>query len=142
MQCTIMGAPRFYHEVCEAYNLFDANDITVLLPSKSALESMEAYMCFDMELHEMSKPGGLSAIARQRLDEHLDATKRFDFLYVVNPHNDFSDMQTFVAGYAHALGKSIFSRCRVENSVARAYVKTYSPQELVEFLKTQPKEKR
>ena len=139
MHCTIMGSSILWRDVCEAYRLFDANGIDVLLPPKEVIESMEAYVSFDMGMQNMSRSGGLSPTAWQRLNEHLDAIKISDFLYVMNPHNDFSGIQTYATGYAHALYKPVYSRCRVENSPARAYVEIYSPQELVKFLKHSPK---
>lgn len=133
-----MGHPRYLKDVCETYDLFEQNGITVLSPRRSDIADMGAYIRLDMESKEMSGPGKLTEKSRHLLGTLLVDIRQSDFVYVVNPHNGFFDTETFAAGYAHALEKPVFSYCRVENPPGGAYVRVLSPQEVIDFLKAHP----
>lgn len=135
MQCTIMGHPIHSDAVRKAYDLFDHNGIIIASPRKTDIESMDAYIQLDLEEKEISEPGQLSQRGMRLLDVLLKSIRCSDFVYVVNPYNNFDSRQNFAAGYAHALGKYIFSSCRVEDSPCGAYVKIFSPREALDFLR-------
>lgn len=135
MKCTLMGHPREFRSVRETYDFFDREGAIVVSPLRPDIEDIGAYIRWDLDIKNQS--GYESDRARDLMDILLRAVEESDFVYVINPLNDFDYMQTFVAGYAHGLGKHMFSSCRVEKSPAGNYVKVFSPDEALEFMRAE-----
>ncbi len=129
-----MGSPPRLDQFRKTYEFFDKEGVRVLWPRRSYIED-DKYVNLDLTSKEFDRPGHPSEAAIAINDDLHRAIRSSDFVYIANTFNSFDDIQNFAAGYAHALGKSVFSSERIENPPAGAYVTICSPQEAIEFLK-------
>lgn len=130
MICTISGSFRkFYREVCEAYDIFEQNGISVLSPRKSSIINLDDdFVLLKTDSKELTR--------RQIVDKHLEAIAQSDFLYIMNPNGYAGDSTKFELGYAHGRNKPIYSLSPMENPVLGEYVsKILSPRDLVDYFK-------
>jgi len=130
MKGTISGSFRkFYQEICNTYEIFEQNGITILSPRNSKIiNPTEDFVILETDSKELG--------IKELEDMHLEAIANSDFLYLVNPNSYIGDSGKFEMGFAHGNSVPIYSSHLVTDVVLRKYINgIYSPEELVDVLK-------
>ena len=130
MKCAISGSfKKFYAEICQAYEIFEQNGISVLSPRKSTVVN-------PAEEFVILASDGVDASIKQIEDRHLEAISESDFLYLVNPRGYVGSSAAFEMGYAIDRNKRVYSLCKIEDMMLREYVTmVWTPWEVLSSLR-------
>ncbi len=132
MKCCISGSfKKFYKEIVEAIDAFEAEGVTVLSPKKSRIVNPGEEFTF------LESDGKATIFEIE--EKHLNAIRNSDFLYVVNPRSYVGERVAQEIFYARALKKPIYSQETVKIEIVKDFVTaTIPPKELARHLKNTP----
>ncbi len=123
MKCVISGSfRRFYDGIAKTAEQFNTCGIKVLSPKISrVVDPNEEFV-----LLESDTTSDIKTLEQN----HLDAIKHADFLYVYNPEGYIGMSAIMEMGWTLALHKPVFALERPSDLVLAQFVKIKSPQEL------------
>ncbi len=101
MKCVISGSFRkHYDDICRTISDFERLGVEVLSPKKSSVvDSNEAFVI--LETDKSSDPKKLE-------EDHLNAIRQCDFLYVCNPDGYIGASTLLEIGFAIGVDKEIY----------------------------------
>ena len=130
MKCTISGSFRkFYTEIVKLIDEFSSLGVEILSPKKSKIiNPREEFVVLESD----SKTKDI----KQLEESHLEAIKNSDFLYICNPKKYLGNSAIMEIGFAIANQKPIFSLEPTDDITLSQFLKTASPKEAVNYVKT------
>jgi len=130
MKCIISGSFRkFYNEIVKLIDEFNSLGIEVLSPKKSKIINPEEEF---VVLESDSKDKNI----KQLEEEHLEAIKNSNFLYICNPKKYLGNSAIMEIGFAIANKKPIFTLESIDDITLSQFVKVASPKEAINYVKT------
>jgi len=128
MKTTISGSFRKYlDEIVKVIETFEGNSCKVLSPSHVAPKNPgEEFVLFHGE--KTTDPKELETL-------HLEAIRKSDFLYVVDPEGYVGNSAVMEIGFALAIGKPVYVLYEPREFILKLFVKVANPLKAIELTK-------
>ena len=131
MKTTISGSFRKHlNEIIKVIETFDDHSCMVLSPSHVAPKNPgEEFVLFHGE--KTTDPKELETL-------HLEAIRKSDFLYVVDPDGYVGNSAVMEIGFALAIGKPIYVPYEPQEFILKLFIKVADPLKAIELTKNSP----
>lgn len=128
MKVTISGSFRKHlNEIIKVIEIFESHSCKVLSPSHLAPKNPgEEFVLFHGE--QTTNPKKLETL-------HLEAIRKSDFLYVVDPEGYVGNSAVMEIGFALAIGKPVYVAYKPQEFILKLFVKTVDPLKAINLTK-------